>query len=255
MPMRLPIQHVECFHLVLLRMLESRLDRGSWVVKGGVNLRAWFGSLRYSEDLDVDAVRGSPHALAERMDALLLARPFHDLLAAQGLALARTSKPKQTDTTQRWKFELRAEGTEVPLHTRVEFSRRGTGEEHALEPVRPEVVRPYGLLAPTVQHYTARAAARQKVQALAGRSAPQARDVWDLEHLLRTTGVDPGPFTPAERKTLDAALDRAMGLPFDVYRSQVVPYLAPEHQELYGTPETWERMRELVVDRLAGHAS
>jgi hypothetical protein len=35
--------------------------------------------------------------------------------------------------------------------------------------------------------------------------------------------VDPGPFLPAERKTLSTALDRAMGLPFDVYRSQVVP--------------------------------
>jgi predicted nucleotidyltransferase component of viral defense system len=253
--MPLPVQHVERFHLVLLRMLESRLDRARWIVKGGVNLRAWFGSLRYSEDLDIDAVRGSPHALAERVDKLLAARTFHDLLGAQGLALVRSSKPKQTDTTQRWKLELRAEGMELPFHTRVEFSRRGSTEDHALEPVRPEVVRPYGLVAPTVQHYTARAAARQKIVALASRTEPQARDVWDLEHLLRTTAIDPGPFSPAERKALGTALDRAMGLPFDVYRSQVVPYLAPEHQELYGTPETWERMRELVVDQLSGHVA
>ena len=215
--------------------------------------RAWFGSLRYSEDLDIDAVKGATHSLAERVDKLLAARPFLDLLAAQGLALVRSSKPKQTATTQRWKLELQAEGAELPLHTRVEFSRRGSAEEDALEPVRPEVVRPYGLLPPTVRHYTARAAARQKIGALASRAEPQARAVWDLEHLLRTTGVDPGPFTPAERKTLSAALDRAVGLPFDVYRSQVVPYLAPEHQELYGTPETWERMREGVVDRLSGY--
>lgn len=251
--MRLAVQHVECFHLVLLRMLESRLDRASWVVKGGVNLRAWFGSVRYSEDLDVDALFGSRHALAEKVDRLLAARAFHDLLAAQGLTLARTSKPKQTDTTQRWKFELHAAGAELPLQTRVEFSRRGSVEDHALEPVRAEVVRPYGVLAPTVQHYTARAAARQKIQALASRSEPQARDVWDLEHLLRTTDADPGPFSAAERRTLDTALERAVALPFDVYRSQVVPYLAPEDQEVYGTPETWERMRELVVDRLSGY--
>jgi len=244
---------VECFHLVLLRILESRLDRASWIVKGGVNLRAWFGSLRYSEDLDMDAVRGTPHALAVRVDKLLAARPLLDLLAGQGLTLVRTSKPKQTTTTQRWKLELQAEGAELPLHTRFEFSWRGGTEEHALEPVRPEVVRPYGLVPPTVRHYTSRAAARQKIGALASRAEPQARDVWDLEHLLRTTGVDPGPFSSAERKILSAALDRAMGLPFDMYRSQVVPYLAPEHQELYGTPETWERMRELVVDRLSGY--
>ncbi len=251
--MRLPIQHVECFHLVLLRMLESRLDRSSWVVKGGVNLRAWFGSLRYSEDLDLDAVKGSTHWLKERVDKVLATKAFHDMLAVQGLSLARSSKPKQTETTQRWKLELRAEGMELPLHTRIEFSRRGSVEDHALEPVRPEIVRPFGLLAPTVRHYTARAAVRQKIAALASRAEPQARDVWDLEHLLRTRTLDPGPFTSGERKALALALDRMLALPFDVYRSQVVPYLAPEHQEIYGSADTWDRMRELVMGRLAGH--
>jgi predicted nucleotidyltransferase component of viral defense system len=251
--MRLPIQHVECFHLVLLRVLEARLDRSSWVVKGGVNLRAWFGSLRYSEDLDLDALKGTRHRLMERVDRVLAARAFHDMLAVQGLSLVRSTKPKQTETTQRWKFELQAEGMELRLHTRVEFSRRGSAEDYALEPVRPEIVRPYGLLAPTVQHYTARAAVRQKIAALASRSEPQARDVWDLEHLLRTSSLDPGPFAPDERRTLDIALDRVLALPFDVYRSQVVPYLAPEHQGLYGSADTWDRMRELVVSRLAGH--
>jgi len=252
--MRLPIQDVECFHLLLLRLLESRLDRGSWIVKGGVNLRAWFGSLRYSEDLDIDAVKGSRYGLTQKVDKILASPAFRDLLQAQGLGLVRSSKPKQTDTTQRWKFELRVDGLELPLHTRVEFSRRGSAEDHALEPVRPEIIRPYGIVAPTVQHYTARAALRQKIAALASRKEPQARDIWDLEHLLRTTGIDPGPFSPTERKTLALALDRALELPFDVYRSQVVPYLAPEHQEIYGTESSWDRMRELVVDRLSPHA-
>ena len=251
--MRLPIQHIECFHLVLLRMMESRVDRSGWIVKGGVNLRLWFESHLCSEDLVVDAIKGSPHGLADRMDKLLSARTFRDMLESQGLRLTRCSKPKQTATTQRWKFEIQAEGVEVPLHTRVEFSRRGSAEAHALEPARSDVVRPYGLLAPTVNHYTARSAVRQKIAALAARAEPQARDVWGLEHLLRTTGVDPGPFAPAERRALAVALDRATGLSFEVYRSQVVPYLPPEQQELCGAADAWDRMRELVVDRLAGH--
>lgn len=252
--MRLPVQSVECFHLVLLRFLESRLDRSSFVVKGGVNLRAWFTSLRYSDDLDIDVIKGGPHGLREKIDKLIAAKPFQDTLASQGIVLARSSKPKQTETTQRWKLELRAEGSELPLHTRIEFSRRATREEHVLEPVRSEIVRPYGLLAPTVQHYSARGAARQKIRALASRAEPQARDVWDLEHLLRTTSVDPGPFSADERKLVADALDRAMSLPFEVYKSQVVPYLAPEQQQSYGDPTVWERMRELVLDRLSGYA-
>jgi predicted nucleotidyltransferase component of viral defense system len=244
------IQRTEYFHLVFLRLLESRLDRASWVVKGGVNLRAWFGSLRYSEDLDIDAVRGSVHRLTDKVDKLLAAVAFRDLLASQGISVVRSSKPKQTETTQRWKFEIRAEGTSVPLHTRIEFSRRGSAEEYVLEPVRPEIVRPYGLLAPTANHYTARAAIRQKIQALSDRAQTQARDIWDLEHLLRTTDADPRPLTPTLRKALAGAVERVLSLPYDVFKAQVIPFLAPEHQELYSMPDAWTRIREMVVDRL-----
>jgi hypothetical protein len=51
---------------------------------------------------------------------------------------------------------------------------------------------------------------------------------------------------------LSRALDRALGITFAVFESQVVPFLAPDHQEIYGTPEAWERICELVVDRLSG---
>jgi len=248
---RLPIQYVECFHLVLLRLLEARVDRASWVVKGGVNLRAWFGSRRYSEDLDVDVLRGQPHSLRSRVDDLLASRPFAELLGTQGLTLIRSTKPKQTDTTQRWKFEVRADGLSVPLRTRVEFSRRGSGDEdYVLEAVRSEVLRPYGMPAPTVNHYAAPSAIRQKIHALGARKATQARDVWDLDHLLRTTGADPRPLPPAVRHALPEAIDRAVSLPFEVFRAQVVPFLAPEDQDVYGTRDSWDRMRELVADRL-----
>ena len=33
-----------------------------------------------------------------------------------------------------------------------------------------------------------------------------------------------------------------MGLSFDVFKAQVIPYLTPDHQEIYGTPEAWDRM-------------
>jgi hypothetical protein len=244
------IQHVECFHLVLLRLLGSRVDRSTWVVKGDVNLRAWFGSLRYSEDLDIDVVRGSVHSLREKVDRILASPVFREMLGTQGLELSRTSRPKQTETTQRWKVEILASGLEMPLHTRIEFSRRGVRDEFRLEPMRRDVVLPYGLQSPSVNHYSAGSALRQKIEALAARREVQARDVWDLDHLLRTTDASPGPMTSDKRTTLAMALDRAAGLSFDVYKGQVVPYLLPEHQDIYGTPETWERMCELVVERL-----
>lgn len=252
---RTPLQHIECFHMILLRMLEARLNRANWVVKGGVNLRAWFGSRRYSEDLDLDVAGFAPHVLRERFDTILLSRSLGDVLASEGLELNRVSKPKQTDTTQRWKLELKAAGVSVPLHTKVEFSRRGSQEEYALEPVRSDIVRPYGIQPPTANHYTARSAIRQKIEALASRIETQARDIWDLDHLLRTTNGDPRPLSQGMRMALPGAAERAMSLEYDVFKAQVVPYLSAEDQITHGTRDTWDRMCELVVERLEEFSS
>lgn len=243
------VQQVEAFHLAFLRVLESKLDRARFVVKGGVNLRAWFGSLRYSEDLDLDLLRGEVFELRDKVDGVLDAPALGSLLRTLDLAIVKITRPKQTETTQRWKLELQS-GRGAPLHTKIEFSRRGSDDPYALDPVLAEVVLPYGIPAPTINHYTAAAALRQKLGALAGRRETQARDIWDLDHLFRTTNADPRPLPARTKAALSTALDRVLQLPFEVFKGQVVPYLAPDHQDVYGTAESWQRMQQLVLDRL-----
>ena len=250
MQARSTIQCIELFHLLFLRALEVHLDRSAYVVKGGVNLRAWFGSARYSEDLDLDALRLTRNALEDKVDKALGGRPLGLLLGAQGLELTRITKPKQTETTQRWKLELRARGADLPFHTRVEFSRRGVTEPHLLEPALAEVVKPYGILAPAAQHYTAAAAVRQKIGALAGRAEIQARDIWDLEHLFRVASADARPLTAALARAVPVAIERTFEMPFDAFRAQVVSFLAPEQQPLHDDPVAWDRIRERVVAEL-----
>jgi hypothetical protein len=41
-----------------------------------------------------------------------------------------------------------------------------------------------------------------------------------------------------------------MSLDYDVFKAQVVPYLLDEDQVAYGTRDAWDRMRELVAERL-----
>jgi hypothetical protein len=82
-------------------MLEARLNRANWVVKGGVNLRAWFGSRRYSEGLDLDVIKCAHDVLRERFDKVLLSRPLAEVLTTQGLEITRISRPKRTDTPGR----------------------------------------------------------------------------------------------------------------------------------------------------------
>src|SRR5215203_4412630 len=178
-------QVVELFHVSFLEVLSKRLDPSRYVLKGGANLRYFFGSIRYSEDIDLDLLGVPGWSLEKKVDDLLGKGPLGLLLRPLDVSLTEFSKPKQTDTTQRWKIALEVPWRSDPIRTKVEFSHREAGDGHRLEAIPARVVEPYALRAPTVQHYSGDVPAEQKVAALAGRSETQARDVFDLELLLR----------------------------------------------------------------------
>src|SRR5260221_5480236 len=122
-------QCAEMFHLVFLRALVARgEDKGLFALKGGCNLRFFFQSVRYSEDIDIDVVVVAKDTLKRKVDRLLSAPLVASPLRSQGIEIVETSAPKQTETTQRWKVGLRAPGMAVPLRTKIEFSRRDAVE-------------------------------------------------------------------------------------------------------------------------------
>jgi predicted nucleotidyltransferase component of viral defense system len=245
------LQCVELFHLHVLGLLGTGPDKAHFALKGGCNLRFYFGSVRYSEDMDLDVDREiEPHALRERMDRLLSGSALASALRAKGVEVTRVSAPKQTDTTQRWKAQLTIlERPSAPLHTKIEFSRRAPSEEAVLGAILPEVAATYQTLPLLVRHYPLDAALRQKVRALVGRMAVQARDVFDLALLLsRTTDVRRA--LEAERETLPRAIERAMDVSFDDYRGQVVAYLHPDHAPMYASRQAWDLLQNRVVEML-----
>lgn len=239
---------IEFFHLAFLQVLPARLDQAHYVVKGGANLRYFFESLRYSQDIDLDAVAMEPWKLEAKVDEVLASPAMRLLLRSDGLALQFVTKPKQTDTTQRWKPTIAVSGRREPVRTKIEFSYRASDPRRILEAVPDRVVAPYALRAPTLLHYTAAAAIEQKVEALARRSETQARDVFDLELLLRRhrEAIQAGEIEP---NTLEVAVERVFELPFEAFRDQVLPFLDPEVVELY-EDAAWEQMQNLVRDRL-----
>ena len=48
------IQAVERFHLLFLSQLGTRVDKNLYGLKGGCNLRFYWKSIRYSQDIDFD---------------------------------------------------------------------------------------------------------------------------------------------------------------------------------------------------------
>ena len=247
-----PRQYVEQFHLLFLDQFGRRVDKKLYAPKGGCNLRFFFGSLRYSEDMDLDVAGAlGRDLLREKVESALVSKPFSEILRARGIAMGRCSAPKQTETTQRWKLTLSAAGCDVPLPTKVEFSRRGMGDDVQFEAVDPAIVAAYRLGPILANHYPAEAAFRQKIGALLSRRETQARDVFDLSLLVRS-GVDIQRLRQELQPRVADIQDKLMSVSFEMFRSQVLAFLSPEYQGQYDSPDVWDRMVLEVVEALEG---
>lgn len=247
----MPSDHyaVEHFHLNVLRLLMAGRDKGNLVVKGGCNLRFFFGSIRYSEDLDLDVRRAPQGALKERIDAVLGSKVLRESLAVGGLSIVRTTAPKQTPTTQRWKVALVRRASEVEIGTKIECSRRAGDGESALESVNGRILDQHQMMPVVATHYLLPAAIRQKVGALVGRREVQARDVFDLSVLFAKAGGDLRDYHDLAPR-MSAAVARTWELSYADFRGQVVAYLEPEHADGFSSEASWEAMQLQVVSAL-----
>ena len=245
-----PKQSIEVFHLVLLDQLGRKLNRQDWALKGGCNLRFFFRSTRYSDDMDLDAQGIPVGALRDKVNAILFGNPFKTILEVRGISVGRVTEPKQTETTQRWKFGLSVPGLEQLVPTKVEFSRRGLETGAVFEPVSPEIIRWYELPPLLANHYPAAIVWRQKIGAILSRTEYQTRDVFDL-HILLESGLKPGDAFPSGAK-LDVGLakENILAMDFPLFKSQVVSYLEPDLQPHYDSEETWDALRWRLIEAL-----
>ncbi len=242
-------QTIEIFHLLFLRALGARVDKALFALKGGCNLRFFLKSIRYSEDMDLDIQTLSVDTLRNDVDHVLEAQSFNQTLRAQGIEIARTSSPKQTETTPRWKLTLRVTGSGAEVPTKIEFSRRSLDGDKTTDAVEAEIIRTYRLYPVIVPHYSVHAAFVQKVSALALRGQVQSRDVFDLKLLLDAGGA--GQRLPATAAVhLAAAIDHAIAVDYDAFAGQVLAFLEPDYQGHYGNRRVWADLQAQVVDGL-----
>ena len=243
-------QIVELFHLVFVRALFTNLgDKNHLSVKGGINLRFFFQSVRFSQDLDLDVVTMSRQALENRVDRLLKGPPVVNPLRARGIVIQDISKPKQTDTVQRWKLGVASPAAALSERTKIEFSRRTTEEATSLEAIDDQIAGAHGVSTFLATHYRCPEAVRQKIHALEGRSETQPRDVFDL-HVLFARPDAPTTLDEEARGWIDVAITNTAALTYDQYLALVVAYLEPAHAELYASRDTWDAMQLEVIERL-----
>lgn len=253
-----PVSAREVVHLLILREL-SRVRDGSVVsLKGGVNLRLFFDSIRYSEDIDLD---GEPEASLEIRNCIAGVfedRHFTRQLQERGIrGLDPGEGPnKDSDTTYRYKFNLELPGNiRYPTKVEVSFRERYEGDEAVVEAPAVGILQPYGIESIPVRHYVRPAAVRQKIDALGRRREAQARDIFDLTFLVNSTPSDELLTFLAdglEGRVLEEARRRSLDISFPEYQGQVVEFLSEDDQTRFGTEEVWDALRLRVEDLVGG---
>jgi nucleotidyltransferase AbiEii toxin of type IV toxin-antitoxin system len=249
----------EVFHFCFLQRLLSISDPGIYVLKGGVNLRFFFNSPRYSEDMDLDVLAGSVATLKKNGYKILKDGSFQRSLRVFGIDAIEPNDPnkaKHTETTQRFRCTLvRESGQRLP--TKVEFSRRiaDPGHDSAIEYVDAGIARTYRKLAYRCRHYVGSAAVVQKIEALAGRAVTQARDVFDLAMLMQGGHLDvAGQQGSLAGAPLAEAIECLAALNRDDYEGQVVEFLDPASRDEFGRQVAWDAMQTRVYDALQEYA-
>lgn len=238
-----PVQYIEFFHLSFLDQLGRKLDKRLYSLKGGCNLRFFLGSIRYSQDIDLDIKTVGVVTLQKIVNTILASPALGMMLRTLSLQIDRISEPKQTETTQRWKIQLK-EQTETIFPTKIEFSRRGLEDPVDFEPIDSAILNAYRIHPVFVPHYGPLIAFNQKVRALASRTETQARDIWDIFHLINAYKIKGG-----DHSYLAKACENACNISFGDFKDQVLAFFPSDLQSQYDR-EIWDKIQLKVLDYL-----
>jgi hypothetical protein len=230
-------------------------------------MRLFFNSIRYSEDIDLDAEIHDRDALRTTVAATLKNSAFLDRLKDLGIREVQLPNEikKDSETTLRFNPHLVLAGG-VSHRTAIDVRFRNTGprDQISIEEANPDTVGRYltkGELPLEVRHYPRVPAVRQKIAALAGRTEVQSRDVFDL-FILTAGHMDSLDFallrTELTDEILDEAKNRAWSMPYVEYEGKVLEFLEPKDRAEWAMQDRWaEQQIEVaeLIDRIRRHAS
>lgn len=246
------LQLREVFHLEFLRRFSRKVKAKSYAVKGGANLRFFFNSIRYSEDMDMDLKGVNVSLIKDTIMDMLENADFRNNLKSYGIEDVippDISRAKQTETTQRFKVHLITSSGE-DLFTKVEFSRRGFKGKIVVEQAADNVLRAYKMVPLVIPHYDIHSVVMQKIDALSTRTFVQARDIFDLYIISSQYQPKAAEGLTLRPSKVTKAHENLFEVSFEQFRDTVVSYLALEEQSLYSSPERWDEVKLKVASFL-----
>jgi predicted nucleotidyltransferase component of viral defense system len=226
--------------IALLRELTMHYDARLFL-KGGMAMRALYGSFRLTKDIDFE--RSESLSMSSLKNNLPKALVRAGLMAGlQGPVISIT---KSTATTFRVSLAAALKETGEPVQYEVEISGRGLPPSKNL--VRLSISPPirYRLAQFSVSSYDPHAMAASKVAALHSDQRSVPRDVFDLSDLIEQ-GANPVSLLIEKadvawlKKINGTSLDRTIIMGWERANEEVLPYLPKKLRESM-TPLDWEQ--------------
>jgi predicted nucleotidyltransferase component of viral defense system len=234
----------------LLSALFTGNVRREVVLKGGLAMRAAYGSVRHTSDVDLQTGSEIP---VSRIRALVR-EALQGALESGIVENPVVSEPKQTDTVQRWKVNGTLTGGGSQISMTVEVSRRGMPDDSDV--ARFAMQGPDGGTAVFVDAVTPQAMAAGKVDALLAPNRVAVRDLYDL-HLLVAMQVTPKP-EALMRRGRDAVAGGLTDLwakielmTWEMARDELLPTL-PDAVASALDEDAWDDMRLRTGEAVAG---
>lgn len=225
------------FIALLVRQGASRL-----VLKGGMAMRALYGSTRLTKDVDFDCEdKVSQQSLQSHMSKALT-----QAARLAGLTGVEVAGTKRGERSAKWRIVGTAAGG-VKIVWEVEVSRRGVPPAEFVETRPFETPATYRIPPFNVRVYGPAAMAGGKVNALLSENRSVPRDVYDLSELIRQ-GADPTglwirriPRQILERKrpVITAKIEI---IDFAMAAAELLPYITPEIRQSIDEPR-WDEIR------------
>src|SRR5882724_999678 len=228
----------------LAQLMRKGADR--FVLKGGLAMRALYGSARLTKDIDFDC---EDSVSAQSMKAQM-PKALEQAARAAGLVGIKVTQTKAGDLASKWRLDALLKG-ERPMTFDVEVSRRGVPGDGYVTTKTVQAPYEYRISPFVVRVYTPVAMAAGKVNALLSDNRSVPRDVYDLYDFVQQ-GVDPSslwiahlPQEVLQRKR-DAVWAKIDGIRFDQAFDELLPYIPPGLRETIDESR-WDSMRTDVA--------
>jgi predicted nucleotidyltransferase component of viral defense system len=234
-----------------MQFLAQLMRQGAarYILKGGMAMRALYGSARLTKDIDFDCENSVSAASMKAQ----MPKALEHAARATGLVNPAVVQTKKGDLSNKWRLDgSPAEGTRVTFD--VEISRRGVPDDAYVTTLTIQPPYEYRITAFVVRVYTDVAMAAGKVNALLSENRNVPRDVYDLYDLSRR-GADPSGLWSAQlpREVLERKRNlvwaKVDGIRFDQANAELLPYIPPDLRATIDEAR-WDEMRTEVAEQV-----